>query len=97
MRLSQTRAKPDAISACLLQLVQVVSTGMLAPRSASARTVARVSPCTEPAPAQLGTMAPAVSTVRAALENSLGWGEAFFVVFEPPHVGNLSVNSAEQH
>lgn len=51
----------------------------------------------EPAPAQLGTMAPAVSTVRAALENSLGWGEAFFVVFEPPHVGNLSVNSAEQH
>lgn len=37
---------------------------MLAARNASARMVARVTLCMEPAPARLGTMAQAVSMVR---------------------------------
>lgn len=60
-----TAMRPDEISAHLLQLVQAASMGMLAARNASARMVACVTLCMEPAPAWPGTMAPAVSMVRA--------------------------------
>lgn len=71
-----------------------VSLGTLAPRNAGARTVACVTPCTEPVPARLGTMAPAVSKVRAALNHGLGRGLS--VTSEPPLVGKASVRSARQ-
>lgn len=68
--------------------------GTLAHRNASARMVACVTLCMEPVPARLGTMAPAVSKVRAALNNGLGRG--FCVTSGPPLVGKASMKSAGQ-
>jgi len=70
--------------------------GTLAPRNASAGMVAGVTPCTEPAPAHLGTTEPAASKVRAALNNSLGWGGAFVSPLSHPHAGKASMSSARQ-
>lgn len=79
---------PDDPSACLLQPALLDSMGLLVLRYASARTVAHATLCMEPAPAQLATMAPAASKVRA--------GRGLCVAFGPPRVGKAKVSSDRQ-